>query len=185
MTEATQIFERFFEDVVPVMFQATTEVFPVPGMEGTTFTLQVKLTGESGTEYGITIEDAKKITVTPGGIDSPMLTVELPASIFLDMIKKTITSPLQDMYSAAKDVAGTMVIDPKIKDGSPPMRVKIVFNQAADPSIELRADVPTFIKLMNGELSPPTAFMQGSLKIDGNLPFGMELMSKFAALIPG
>lgn len=185
MPETSTIFERFFETVVPQMFQAVTEVFPVPDMEGTTFTLQVKLTGENGTQYGITIKDAREISVTPGGIDDPMLAVELPASVFIDMIRRTISSPMQDMYNAVKDVRGTIVFEPVLKDGEPPLSVKMVMNQTADPSITLTADLPTFMGIMNGEESPPTAFMQGKLKIDGNLPFGMDLMTKFSALVPG
>jgi putative sterol carrier protein len=185
MAEATQIFERFFEDVVPILFRATTEVFPVPGMEGTTFTLQVKLTGENGTEYGVTIEDANRIEVIKGAIDNPMLTVEIPASIFIDTIKKTIASQMSELYNAAKDINGTMEVEALVKENEPPVSVKFVFNETREPNIVLRADPPTFFKLMSGEMSPPMAFMQGNMQIDGNLPFGMELMSKFAALIPG
>ncbi|MDY6796227.1 MAG: hypothetical protein SWK76_13275 [Actinomycetota bacterium] len=65
MTETSTIFESFFETIVLQMFQAVTEVLSVPDMEGTTFTFQVKLTGENGTQCGITIKDAREISVTP------------------------------------------------------------------------------------------------------------------------
>lgn len=185
MPEVTDIFEKSFESVIPQMFETVTEVFPVSGMEGTTFTLVVNLTGDNGTTYGITITDARELTVTPGGLDDPMLTVELPASLFVDMIKNTVSSPMQDMYNAAKDVQGTIVFEPLLREGQPPLSVKLIMNQADDPNITLSADVPTFMRLMNGEESPPTAFMQGKMKIDGNLPFGMELMNKFQAFMPG
>jgi len=184
MPEVTEIFERFFESVVPQMFQTITAVFPVSGMEGTTFTLQVNLTGEGGAAYGITIKDARELEVTPGGVDDPMLTVELPASLFVGLIKNTVSSPLQDLYNAAKDVKGTVVFEPVLREGQPPLSIKVTMNQAEDPNITLSADVPTFMRLMNGEESPPTAFMQGKIKIDGNLPFGMELMNKFQAFMP-
>jgi len=185
MPEVTEIFEKFFESVVPQMFQTVTEVFPVSDMEGTTFTVEVSLTGENGTTYGITIENAKELTITPGGLDDPMLTVELPASIFVSVIKNMVSSPMQDLYNAAKDVQGTIVFEPLLREGQPPLSVKMIMNQADDPNITLSADVPTFMRLMNGEESPPTAFMQGKIKIDGNLPFGMELMNKFQAFMPG
>lgn len=184
MPEVTEIFEKFFEGVIPQMFEAITGVFPVSGMEGTTFTLQVNLTGEGGTSYGITVKDARDLSVTPGGVDNPMLTVELPASFFVELIKNTVTSPLQDLYNAAKDVRGTVIFEPVLREGQPALSIKVTMNQAEDPSITLSADVPTFMRLMNGEESPPTAFMQGKIKIDGNLPFGMELMNKFQAFMP-
>jgi hypothetical protein len=185
MPEATEIFEKFFESVVPQMFETVTEIFPVPGMDGTTFNLKVNLTGENGTTYGISIKDAKEINIIPGGMDDPMLTVEIPAAVFLDTIKNVITSPMQDLYKAAKDVEGTLVIEPQLKEGQPPLSIKLIMNQAEDPNIKLSADVQTFMRLMNGEESPPTAFMQGKMKIDGNMPFGMELMNKFQAFMPG
>jgi hypothetical protein len=185
MPEVTEIFEKFFESVMPQMFQTVTEVFPVSGMEGTTFTVVVNLTGENGTTYGITITDAKELTITPGGLDDPMLTVELPASLFVDMIKNTVASPMPDLYNAAKDVQGTIIFEPILKEGQPPLSLKLIMNQAEDPNIKLSADVPTFMRLINGEESPPTAFMQGKIKIDGNMPFGMELMTKFQAFMPG
>jgi SCP-2 sterol transfer family len=184
MSETTEIFEKFFENVVPVMFESTTKAFPVQGMDGTNFTMQVNLTGDNATQYGITIKDAREITVTKGTLDGPMLTLELPTSIFIDMIKNVISSPLRDAYNAAKDTQGTIVLEPLTKGGTVPFKVKMTLNQATDPNICLRSDLKTFMALMNGEDSPITAFMQGKMKIDGNLPFGMELMNKFAAFIP-
>lgn len=185
MPEVAEVFERFFEKVVPEMFEAVTEVFPVAGMEDTVFKLQVNLTGEGETTYGITIRDAREIEVTKGGIEDPMLTVELPSSIFINTMKMAVTSPMHDLYDAARDVEGTVVVEPLQGDGRPPLSVKLILNQSEEPNIKLSADIPTFMKLMNGEESPPMAFMQGNLKIEGNLPFGMELMSKFYSFMPG
>jgi hypothetical protein len=184
MSETTEIFEKFFESVVPVMFESTTKAFPVEGMDGTDFTMQVNLTGDNGVQYGIAIKDAKEITVTKGALDSPMLKVELPTSIFIDMIKNVISSPMQDAYKAAKDTNGTIILEPLTKDGKVPFSIKLTLNQTSDPSICLRSDMQTMMALINGEDSPITAFMQGKLKIDGSLPFGMDLMNKFAAFIP-
>jgi len=42
MPEVTEIFEKSFESVIPQMFETVTEVFPVSGMEGTTFTIVIE-----------------------------------------------------------------------------------------------------------------------------------------------
>jgi putative sterol carrier protein len=184
MSEVAEIFESFFEKVVPVIFDSVTGAFPVQGMEGTEFTLQVNLTGEGATRYGLTIKDAREISVSKGELQSPMLTVELPTSIFIDMIKNMTSQPMREAYNAAGDTSGAIILEPLTKEGKVPFSVKFIFNRASEPNICLRSDMQTLMALMNGEDSPITAFMQGKLKIDGNLTFGMELMNKFAAFIP-
>ncbi|MDY6796226.1 MAG: hypothetical protein SWK76_13270 [Actinomycetota bacterium] len=76
----------------------------------------------------------------PGGIDDPMLAVELPASFFIEMIRRTISPPMQDMQNAVSDLQGTIVFEPVLKDGELPLSVKTVMNQTADPSTTLTAD---------------------------------------------
>jgi hypothetical protein len=184
MSDATSVFRKFFETVLPEMFASITEAFPVSGMDGTAFTMQINLTGEGGVSYGLTIKDAKEMTIHPDGLDDPMLTVELPTSIFIKMIKDAINSPMQDAYNAVKETKGTVVFEPLAKSGEEPISIKLIMNKAETPHIKLSADMDTLMDLMNGKDSPVTAFMQGQLKIDGDLPFGMDLMNKFAAFMP-
>lgn len=185
MAGVEKVFETFFEEVVPPMFKAVTEAFPVQGMEGTTFTMQVNLTGEGGVTYGLVIKDASEIEVKKGGVENAMLTVEIPASIFVDLMKNTVSAPLGKMYEAARETQGTMAVEASPGEGKKPFQAKFTFNGAEEPQIRLSSDMATFLKLMNGEESPPVAFMQGNLKIDGNMMFGMELMNKFSFIMPG
>jgi putative sterol carrier protein len=184
MSDATEIFRTFFENALPEMFKSITAAFPVNGMQGTVFTLQINLSGEGGAQYGITIKDAREMTVTPGGLDEAMLTVELPASIFINMVKNLVASPMQEAYHAAKETKGTVIFEPLAKGGKASYEIKLIMNKAEQPSIKLSAEANTFLGMMNGEESPINAFMQGRLKIDGDLPFGMELMNKFSAFMP-
>ncbi len=47
------------------------------------------------------------------------------------------------------------------------------------PKLTLAADSSDYIKLASGELDGMQAFMQGKLKLSGDLSLGMKLMSMF------
>ena len=50
---------------------------------------------------------------------------------------------------------------------------------AASPSITIRSSDENYLKMLNGELAPMTAFMQGKVKVDGNMSLAMKLQSIF------
>jgi putative sterol carrier protein len=47
------------------------------------------------------------------------------------------------------------------------------------PNMTLSADSTDFVKLFTGELDPMQAFMQGKIKLQGDLNLGMKLMQMF------
>lgn len=50
----------------------------------------------------------------------------------------------------------------------------------ADADVTLSADVETFQQIFEGDLNPTTAFMSGSLKIDGDMGAAMRLAQVLA-----
>ena len=61
-----------------------------------------------------------------------------------------------------------------IKDGT----VKVEQGVHASPTMTLNADSADYVKIFTGELDPMQAFMQGKLKLQGDLNLAMK-MSQF------
>ena len=178
---------EFFESFVPETFTAVIAERPIPGMDGTKFTLQVNLTGVGGAEYGITVRDARKMEVAVGTIENPMLTVVAPYFAWRAGISgeikgaEMLTNPARfagmvdrEMYEAAETTRGTVIFNPVLGEGLD-VRIKIIFNGAEQPSVTLSAAPDVLAAMSTGELSGPEAFMQGRLKIDGDITFAMRI----------
>jgi len=52
-------------------------------------------------------------------------------------------------------------------------------NPSRTPTMTLTTDSGDYIKLITGELDPMTAFMQGKLKLEGDLNLAMKLTQMF------
>lgn len=179
--------QDFFESFVPETFDQVIKENPVPGMEGTVFTMQVNLTGEGGATYGLTVKDAKEIKVEPGPMDSPMLAIQAPVLAWRAAISGTIeganmfVNPVdfatrvdRKMYEAAKTTRGTAVFKPDLGEGME-VEMKIVFNGAERPRVVLIATPDVFDRMSTGDLSGPEAVMQNKLRLDGDVMFAMQL----------
>ncbi len=185
----------FFESFVPETFYQVVKEKPIPNMEGTEFTLEVRLIGEGGAEYSVTIRDAKEIEVKPGSMEKPMVRLEAPVAAWRAAIKgdmegaDLVANPLQfvsmidrGMYDAVKETKGTVVFSPIFQEG-PPVEMKLVMNGAESPMVKLSAKPEDFYAMSTGKLSGPMAFMQGKLKIEGDMSFAMQLGSAFMRMM--
>ncbi len=63
----------------------------------------------------------------------------------------------------------------KIKD----KKVDVVEGVEPNPTVTLSATPQDCIQIFTGKLDPTTAFMQGRIKISGNMAFAMKLMGMF------
>lgn len=52
---------------------------------------------------------------------------------------------------------------------------------AANPNMTLSAAAADFLRLINGELNPMAAFMQGAIRVKGDVSLAMRLQSLFSA----
>jgi SCP-2 sterol transfer family len=178
---------EFFESFVPEAFNAIVSEKPIPGMDGTEFTLQVNLTGEGGSEYGIRVRNAREMEIAKGSIENPMLEVIAPylawrAGISGDIKgAEMLTDPARfagmvdrEMYEAAKSTRGTVIFKPVLGEDLD-VQIRIIFNGAEQPAVTLSAAPEVLYAMSTGELGGPEAFLQNKLKIDGDITFAMRL----------
>lgn len=177
--------KEYFEEVVPKMVDEQLAGAPVSGMEGTVFTVQFDVKGDETNVYGITVKDAKDVEVSAGELDNAMIKVELAEDVWrnavtgkmegaMDMFTDMSQSANRGRYDALQSTKGTMNVDMGMPDGST-ATLKIVFNGAASPEVTFKVALEDWAKMQSGELAGPMAFMQGKLKIEGDMPFAMSL----------
>ena len=56
-------------------------------------------------------------------------------------------------------------------------KAELTEGEAASPNVTLAMDVQDFIAMSNGELNPISAFMQGKIKVSGDMSLVMRLQS--------
>ncbi len=168
----------YFLTYVPKMFEEQLGGKSIPGMDGTEFTLQFTI---DGTVMGIIVKDAKEIQVIEGGLDNAMMAVEIGEAVWRDAITGKLPgsemftdlgqTASRKMYDAVKGVKGTM----NLELSDPDVSIKVVFNGGDSPAATLRASAATWGEMQSGTLPGPMAFMQGKLKMEGDMAFVMSL----------
>lgn len=177
--------KQYFEEIVPKMVEEQLAKAPIAGMEGTEFTIEFDVKGDQDYVYGITVKDAKDVNIAEGALESPMIKLELSEDVW----RKAVTGKLEGAmdaftnmgevanrkrYDALRSTKGTMNLEVGMPDGST-ANIKVVFNNADSPAVTFKAALEDWAKVQSGELPGPMAFMQGKLKIDGDMSFAMSL----------
>ena len=168
----------YFTNYVPKMFEEQLGGKSIPGMENTEFTLQFTI---DGTVMGVIVKDAKELQVVDGGLDKAMMAVEISEAVWREAITGKLPgsemftdlgqTASRKMYDAVKGVKGTM----NLELSDPDVSIKVVFNGGDSPVATLRASAATWGEMQTGTLPGPMAFMQGKLKMEGDMAFVMSL----------
>ena len=182
--------QDLFENVLPGMFKMLSEMNPIPDMEGTEFTMQVKLAGEGGAIYGVTIMDAREIEVHAGTLERPKVALEIPEAGWKKALAAlgggalptmpegfdpAMLAPNRGVYDAMQDISGSLVFE-VLAAGEDPVTIKVTLNGEEKPKVTMSATPEAFEELAMGDLAQlPRAFMSGRIKIDGDMGLMMKL----------
>lgn len=180
MTENSIGVQEYLEAYVPTKVEKQLEEKPVPDMEGTDFTIQLTITGEKNLVYGISIKNAKEINVTPGEIDNPVLEVKVSDDFIRPIVDMTSSLTGRKQYDAVSQAKGTVDFDISMP-GDWTLPVSATFNGAAEPSLKISGSSADLAKIASGELNGPMAFMQGKIKMEGDMSFGISLANLMPA----
>ncbi len=178
--------QEYFETNVPELFKEQMAGKTISGMDGTLFTVQFDVDGQV---YGIKVTDAKDLEVVSGPVDDPMITVKLTEDVWrravtgkmagaMDMFTDMGNMANRRSYDNLKSARGTMNLE--LDAAGDPVSISVCFNGAASPACTFKAAVEDWGKISTGEVPGPMAFMQGKLKIEGDMPFAMSLSNIMA-----
>ncbi|MBN1498490.1 MAG: SCP2 sterol-binding domain-containing protein [Spirochaetes bacterium] len=166
--------EEYLVHYLPGLVGRYLKEDPVPNMDGTLFTLQISITGEKNLVFGITIRDSKQITVTPGGLENPQVALEIPEGIIQPLVKMISSLTSRGQYDMLKGTKGSMDMEINLPDGQD-MQARMVFNGADEPNCKMTGSSIDLGKIVSGLLDPTRAFMQGQIKLFGDLSFAIRL----------
>ncbi len=166
--------QEYIETYVPGVVEKLLEAKPIPEMNGTVFTIDLTMGGEKSLTYGITITDGKKITVTPGGVEKPMLSVTLPESLIERAFELITPWTNRQRYDAVKETKGALDLEVDMPgDWKVPLGLK--FNDAAEPKVKIAIPLEEAAGIATGTSNAPMAFMQGKIKMEGDMAFALSL----------
>jgi len=178
MAEDTIGIQEYMQSYIPDLVAKRLAEKPVADMEGTAFKLQVTIKGEKSLVFGIAIKDAREISVTEGAIDGPTLEVVLSEDFIKPLVDLASSFTGRKQYDAASQAKGTVDFEVDMP-GDWTMPVSTVFNGASQPNLKIMGKSADLAKIATGELNGPNAFMQGKIKMEGDMAFGLSLSNIF------
>lgn len=175
----------FFLAEVPKFFAEGVKEATVEGMDGTEFTLQFNVQGDNGGVYCLRVKDGKDLEVVEGGVDKPMLEVELSEQDWRDSVTGKLPGTMdafmspdqaasRSKFDAVSGISGKMINEMKKPDGSV-FKITMRFNGADTPFVVLKSSLEDATAMMKGEVDGQALFMEGKLQFDGDLMFLMQL----------
>ena len=81
------IIQEYLVYYLPTLIGKYFAEDPIPDMDDTYFSLQITIEGEKNLTYVITIKNATDITITPGEIENPMVSMTFPEDILKPLVK--------------------------------------------------------------------------------------------------
>lgn len=171
---------QFFEQMLPMGFQAQAAG---GGATPQDFHIQFNLTGEGGGSWHAAIANGA-MQVTPGTQDAN-LTVTLSVDDWRDAVlgrngaALSIILPASrpgrpDNSARARALKGTMALE-LARDGKDPFKVEMTFNGATAPRTVLRMAIGDYVAMQEGTQNGQMLFMQGKIKVEGDMGFLMQV----------
>jgi SCP-2 sterol transfer family len=176
MPETTMEIQEYLESYVPELVGGYLAEKPVADMEGTVFTVEVRVEGEKSLVFGITIEDACRIKMHPGGLENPMVTVTIPEDLIRHVTRQVTSFTGRKQYDGASKAKGSLGVEMAMP-GDWVLPLNLTFNGASEPKAVIKGPADVLTRVMTGELNGPQTFVEGKIKMDGDMMFLMSLSS--------
>jgi hypothetical protein len=174
--------QQFFEQLLPMGFAAQAAGSDTAPQD---FSIQFRVTGEGGGDWHAAIANGA-MQVTPGTADA-ILTVSLGIDDWRDAVLGRNGATLglivpqnqpgrPDNSGRAKALKGTIALELSRPEGDP-FRVEMSFNSAPTPRTLLRMTLSDYLGMQEGTQNGQQLFMQGRIRIEGDMAFLMQLAS--------
>jgi putative sterol carrier protein len=177
---------EYFTEYVPKIFDEQLQGAAVSGMDGTVAKMMFNIDGDGQKHtWSLVIKDAREMEVVQGPVEDPLVTLDMDEGTWRDAVTGRLPGAI-DMftdvgkvanrarYDKIADMKGVLVLNLTRADGSP-VSLSVCFNNAERPRATFVCSTDTWIDLSSGKTSGVTAFMGGQLKIEGDMPFAIEL----------
>ncbi len=176
--------DDFFKDLVPRQFKETLEGADMSVMAGKDFTLQFDVDGK---KYCLKVKDGKDLEIIEGGIEKPMLGIQISEDFWRDSVTGKIeagmdqfTDPQQAAdaarYAALQSTSGTLKAELTKPDGSI-AKLAMVFNGAASPESVIKLSLSDWAAMQSKEVDGQTLVMGGKMQFSGDMMFLMALQN--------
>ena len=177
--------DEYFNDYVPKIFAEQLQSTAVSGMDDTQAKIVFNISGREPQTWSIVIKDAKDLKVVQGPVTDPLVTLDMDEGTWRDAVTGKLPGAI-DMFTDVNKVAnrvrfdkisdmkGTLVLNLARADGSP-IDLAVTFNGAESPKATFTCSIDCWKDLSSGKVTGVTAFMGGQLKIEGDMPFAIEL----------
>lgn len=170
--------EAFFEQLLPLGFAAQPDAAKAPAI-----TLQYHLVGDGGGDWIVRIGDGQ-MKVEKGKTEAP-LTFTLATSDWRDCVLARNGCSLNLMLpqgrpgrpenaSRVNALKGTMALELS-RDGADPFKLDMCFNNGASPRVVMKMKIQDYLDMQTGKLNGQEAFMTGKMRVEGDLPFLMQI----------
>ncbi|MCD6569788.1 MAG: SCP2 sterol-binding domain-containing protein [Deltaproteobacteria bacterium] len=184
--------KEFFERFLPEAFKTSVADMDLSGYKDINFTMEFNIVGPEGGIYGISLINGDRLEVKAGKLNGAMVSIEMSDKVFMDGLSGNIPEfPIEDFLANPriittlppqeakqriddlKNIEGMMEVE--AQRGNEKIELNVKFNGADTPSCKLTGDINELMALMKGEMNPVQGFMSGKYKIQGSLPFAMQL----------
>ncbi|MBI3784322.1 MAG: SCP2 sterol-binding domain-containing protein [Deltaproteobacteria bacterium] len=173
---------QFFEVMLPMGFEANAAANP--GQTPRELTMQYVVTGDGGGDWTLSIKDGK-LTAAKGRVEAANVTFTVSVDDWRDAVLGQNGASLAlilpqprpgrpDNSGRLKEVKGTMALELS-REAQDPYKVEMCFNNAAAPRTLLRMKLAEWTDMQTGKLNGQEAFMQGRIKVEGDMGFLMQI----------
>jgi putative sterol carrier protein len=189
--------EDFFMDALP---EVLCEVELPDGLGEER--MQFNVIGEGGVEISIGLDDEADLTIEEGQCVSPPMAVTVGRDDFQSLIAGELRDKIKDATGGKVRIGPRElrhafmpdVMTQKIKALSGDIQLRIEDTDTGDavvatvtlggktpdtanPTATVSIDIPTLLEVASGKQNPQALFMQGRLRIDGDMAIIMSLMT--------